>query len=280
MPPDPLPPTGACDPADPRVVEAYDDLPLWSAPFGLALLETVRLAPGLRALDVGCGSGFPLLELAERLGPSGRAVGIDPWHPGLSRTARKAALRGVANAWALEAVAEALPFPNGAFDLLVSNNGLNNVADPRRVLRECARVLRPGGQLVCTFNLPETMTELYRALADALRAHGLPEAVDRMRAHIASKRQPVEAWSDLLSGEGLRVDRVLRGQFTMRYADAAALFGQWFLRLAFVPAWLEVVEPPRREGVFADVRARLDAVAGGRGISLTVPYACLDCTRS
>jgi arsenite methyltransferase len=268
------------DIADPLAAEIYDDLPLWSAPFGLALLDAVRLRPRLRALDVGCGAGFPLVELAERLGPTGRAVGADPWRPALGRAARKIALRGVANAFAVECVAEALPFADGAFDLAVSNNGFNNVADAARALAECARVLRGGGQLVFTFNLPESMAELYGALCDVLRARGLFEAVDRVRAHIASKRQPVELWRDRAAGAGFRVERVERHEFTMRYADSGALFGQWFVRLAFLPSWLEVVEPGLRDEVFAEVRARLDRGAAGGGIVLTIPLACVDCTRA
>jgi ubiquinone/menaquinone biosynthesis C-methylase UbiE len=125
---------GVSDPDDPRAAEIYDDLPLWSAPFGLALLDAVRLRPGLRALDVGCGAGFPLVELAERLGPTGRAVGVDPWRHALARVARKIALRGVGNACAIECGAEALPFASGAFDLAVSR--FNNVADAARALAE------------------------------------------------------------------------------------------------------------------------------------------------
>jgi SAM-dependent methyltransferase len=271
---------GVSDPDDPRVADIYDDLPLWSAPFGLALLDTARLRPGLRALDVGCGAGFPIVELAERLGPTGRAVGVDPWRHALVRLARKIALRGAVNACAVEGVAEALPFTGGAFDLAVSNNGFNNVADAARALAECARVLRRGGQLVLTFNLPKSMLELYGALGEVLRERGLLEAVERMREHIASKRQPVELWLDRVAGAGFRVERVERRQFTMRYADSAALFGQWFMRLAFVPSWLEVVEPERRDEVFAEVRARLDQGAAGGGFVLTIPFACVDCTRA
>jgi hypothetical protein len=123
------------------------------------------------------------------------------------------------------------------------------------------------------------MLELYEVLGDVLRERGLLDAVDRVRAHIASKRQPVELWLDRVGGAGFRVERVERGQFTMRYADAAALFGQWFMRLAFVPSWLEVVEPELREEVFDEVRAQLDRVAAGGGITLTVPPACVDCAR-
>lgn len=48
---------------DARLASAFDETPLWSAPFGLRLLDRVRMADGLSVLDVGCGAGFPLLEL-------------------------------------------------------------------------------------------------------------------------------------------------------------------------------------------------------------------------
>ena len=53
---------------DATVVSAYDELPLWSAMAGLLLLEHVPLRPDMVVLDIGCGTGFPALELAERLG--------------------------------------------------------------------------------------------------------------------------------------------------------------------------------------------------------------------
>jgi SAM-dependent methyltransferase len=56
----------------PDTVSAYDELPLWSAMTGLLLLEHVELKSDARVLDVGCGTGFPLIELAERLGPASR----------------------------------------------------------------------------------------------------------------------------------------------------------------------------------------------------------------
>ena len=45
-------------------VSVYDELPLWSAPFGMTLLETIKLKENAKVLDVGCGTGFPLLEIA------------------------------------------------------------------------------------------------------------------------------------------------------------------------------------------------------------------------
>ncbi len=268
------------DPTDPYQVDCYDDLPLWSAPFGLALLETVRLRAGLAALDIGCGTGFPLVEMAMRLGPSSRLAGIDPWRSALARARRKLAIWGAGPVALAEGVAEALPFADATFDLVFSNNGFNNVADPARALAECARVSRPGAQLVFTFNLPESMRELYSPLLAILEARGDIGAPDRVKAHIAARRQPVETWRRLLDDAGFSVDEVSQRSFTLRFANAAALFAHGFMRLAFVSSWHELVAAAEREAVFTELRAHLDATHTPRGgIALTIPFACIDATR-
>ena len=79
------------DLGDPATVALYDEVPLWSAPFGLVLLDAVELRTDLTVLDVGCGTGFPLLELAERLGPDARLHCVDPWVPAMERLQAKVA---------------------------------------------------------------------------------------------------------------------------------------------------------------------------------------------
>lgn len=59
-------------------IDCFDELPLWSAPFGLLLLKHLELKPNLTVIDLGSGSGFPLIELAERLGKSCKLFGLDP----------------------------------------------------------------------------------------------------------------------------------------------------------------------------------------------------------
>ena len=67
---------------NPEVVSALDELSLWSAPFGLKLLDSVLYKKNMNVLDIGFGTGFPLTELAMRLGKTSRIYGVDPWNEG------------------------------------------------------------------------------------------------------------------------------------------------------------------------------------------------------
>src|SRR5436190_22834692 len=112
--------------SSPQILTPYDELPLWSAMFGLLLLDEVPIGGVTNALDVGCGAGFPLIELAERLGPRAHVHGIDPWNAGLARAAEKIAGRATPNVTLHEGSASAMPFAGATFDLIVSNLGVNN----------------------------------------------------------------------------------------------------------------------------------------------------------
>ena len=256
-------------------MSSIDDLALWSAPFGLVLLDVVRLRPGMRLLDVGCGPGFPLLELAGRLGPGARAVGLDPWAAALDRARGKARQRGLETVELVEGAAEAMPFADASFDVVVSNNGLNNVADQARSYAECRRVLAPGGQLVATMNLPASMHELYEPFAAILREREGEAGVRRLQEHIAARRQPVAQTTAALERAGFEVVRVLERSFTLRFASARALFTSPFIRLAFLDAWRAVPAPAQTDEAMRELEARLEAVARARGeVGLSIPFAC------
>ena len=259
---------------DPDFAAALDEAPLWSVPFGLALLEAVPLDPAAAVLDVGCGTGFPLLELAHRLGPGARLVGVDPWAAALGRARAKCRAQGLANVALVRGVAERLPIRDGAVDLVVSNNGLNNVQDLRQALRECARVTRRGGRLAFTMNLPETMRRFYDVLEETLESRGLGSLRPAVAAHIASKRPPVEEVEAAASAAGFEIDGCRFERFALRFASAAALFSHWLIRIGFLEPWREIVPAADRDRVFADVARRLDAaIRPGEGLRLDVPFA-------
>jgi ubiquinone/menaquinone biosynthesis C-methylase UbiE len=268
------------DLSDPALVSALDEMPLWSAPFGARLLEAVAFRPDMTLLDVGCGTGFPLLELAQRCGSSSRAFGIDPWEAALARARGKITAMRLNNITLVKGVAEELPFGDHFFDLIVSNNGINNVKDAPAALEELFRVAKPGAQMVATVNLPGTMREFYRAYERVLRATGRKAYLEKMRAHIDVKRKPLKFTSGLIRGTGFRVRRVREDSFVMRFRDGSALLDHFFIKIAFLEPWKGIVPAQEAAEVFRLLEEELNAAAWRKGeLRLTVPFACLDCRK-
>ncbi|MBN1163607.1 MAG: methyltransferase domain-containing protein [Candidatus Krumholzibacteriota bacterium] len=266
---------------DPELVSIMDELPLWSAPFGLRLLDTIKMEPGIQALDVGCGCGFPVLELAQRLGASGKVYGIDPWGAALERAVLKVRRYGLKNVMIIRGVGERLPFRDRSFDLIVSNNGLNNVGDLEATLAECYRVSRPNAQFAFTFNLEETMAEFYAVLRETLVENGLNDGVMKMQEHIRSKRKPLEEVKEAVRRAGFSLRDLRRDSFNIRFSDGSAMLHSFLIRLAFMDPWKEIIDPGDREIIFTRVEDKLNRGAEAQGgVSLTVPFVTLDCRRN
>ena len=125
-----------------------------------AYLGLLGVAEGDRVLDVGCGSGVVTRELARRVGPSGRAVGVDPSPAFLAVARELAEAEGLAGRMEFhEGSALALPFPDGAFDVAIAATVLSHTPGGEAAIPEMARVVRPGGR-VGVFDLDTDMTSV------------------------------------------------------------------------------------------------------------------------
>ncbi|MFN8186675.1 MAG: arsenite methyltransferase [Gaiellales bacterium] len=105
------------------------------------------LHEGETVLDLGSGGGIDVILSAKRVGPTGRAFGLDMTDEMLALAQRNAAEAGIGNAIFLKGVIEAIPLPTGSVDVIISNCVVNLSVDKPAVMRELARVLRPGGRL-------------------------------------------------------------------------------------------------------------------------------------
>jgi len=105
-----------------------------------------ELNEGEVVLDLGSGGGIDVLLSARRVGPTGKAYGLDMTDEMLTLARRNAAEAGAANVEFLKGDIEAIPLPDASVDVIISNCVINLAADKRRVLREAFRVLRPGGR--------------------------------------------------------------------------------------------------------------------------------------
>jgi SAM-dependent methyltransferase len=105
------------------------------------------LRPGDRVLDLGSGGGIDVLLSAQRVGPTGRAFGLDMTDEMLAVAQRNAAEAGATNVEFLKGHIEAIRLPAGSIDVVISNCVVNLAADKDAVFQEIARVLRPGGRI-------------------------------------------------------------------------------------------------------------------------------------
>jgi arsenite methyltransferase len=265
---------------NPEVVSVIDELSYWSAPFGLKLLDCVRYRRNIRALDVGCGPGFPLLELAMRLGKSCRVYGIDPWRAAIDRVRQKIRMYEVSNVEIAEGQAEEMPFEDDYFDLIVSNNGINNVKDLEKTLEECGRVSKNGAQFIFTFNTDQTFTEFYEVYRQVLSDLGMQDLQGKLSEHIYSKRRPISEFTKRLGENGFKVRSTHEDVFYYRFSDATSMLEHFFIKLAFMPSWKEILPNDRLAEVFQEVEKRLNAKSERDGnFTMQVPFVTMDCDK-
>lgn len=125
--------------------EVYDEffLPALFNAWAPRVVAAAQVQPGMRVLDVACGTGVLTLEAAKAVSPNGAAVGVD-LNPAMLSVARR---KAPDIEWR-EAPAEALPLDSDDFDAVISQFGLMFFEDQRAAIREMSRILRPGGRLV------------------------------------------------------------------------------------------------------------------------------------
>lgn len=134
-----------------------------------------ELHPGEVVLDLGSGGGLDVLLSARRVGPHGKAYGLDMTDEMLALARAHQRQSGIANAEFLKGEMERIPLPDASVDVIISNCVINLAADKARVLAEAFRVLRSGGRL---------------AVSDIVHRRPVPRTV----------RQSLELWAGCIAG--------------------------------------------------------------------------------
>ncbi|HET7618593.1 MAG TPA: arsenite methyltransferase [Vicinamibacterales bacterium] len=151
--------TGCCGPAacgcgDPITSNLYSDAETGTLPADAVAASLgcgnptalIALEPGQTVLDLGSGGGIDVLLSAQRVGPSGKAYGLDMTDEMLALARENQRKAGVTNVEFLKGTIESIPLPDRSVDVIISNCVINLSSDKDAVLREAFRVLKPGGR--------------------------------------------------------------------------------------------------------------------------------------
>ncbi len=173
-------PVSCCDPVSANLYGAdqASELPAEAVLASLGCgnpTALASLAPGEVVLDLGSGGGIDVLLSARRVGPAGKAYGLDMTDQMLALAEENRRKSGLANVEFLKGEIERIPLPDDSVDVIISNCVINLSADKDRVLREALRVLRPGGRL---------------AVSDIVTRGAIPPAIQRS----------VELWAGCIAG--------------------------------------------------------------------------------
>jgi arsenite methyltransferase len=171
---------GGCDPVTGNLYAAEETTALPEEAVRASLgcgnpTALAQLRPGEVVLDLGSGGGIDVLLSAQRVGPTGKAYGLDMTDEMLALARENQRKAGVSNVEFLKGAIEAIPLPDDTVDVIISNCVINLSADKDRVLAEAFRVLKPGGRF---------------AVSDVVVRGEVPQAI----------RRSVELWIGCVAG--------------------------------------------------------------------------------
>lgn len=154
--------------------DVHEILDLQLSPLGMRAIDALAPTPGEALVDVGCGAGQSVLQLAERVGPEGRVIGVDMAPPLLDLAKRRA--EGLRQVGFLEADAQYVELPDRSADGVFSRFGVMALADPLAAFSNFRRILKPSGRLafVCWRALEENELDLLPLRAAGLESMGDP----------------------------------------------------------------------------------------------------------
>ena len=185
----------------------------------------------------------------------------------------------IENITLLNSEAEDLPFDDAYFDLIVSNNGINNVKEMEHVFQEISRTSTPGAQFVFTMNTAETMHQFYDSFEAVLNESGRPGEIDAMKQQIYSKRRPIEEIKDLVINSEFTIEHIYYDDFVLSFVDSATMFRHPLIKYWFLDGWKNIIAQEFQDDVFSKIESRMDARMNGN-LHLSVPFVTFDCRRN
>jgi ubiquinone/menaquinone biosynthesis C-methylase UbiE len=261
-----------------KLAQVYDEeiLPLWSTRFGRMLLRHVEAPAKAMVLDVGCGTGYPALEVLRKLDDQSRIIAIDCASEMLNLARKKAAdLAGRRIFFRTETVKQRLSFTADVYDLVISNDALWELDDPAATVADFARVSKPGGLVVFTLPLRGSWGEFYDIYREVLTKHDHHDILQKLAEEERRYPEPEEAvgW---LKNAGMTDVTIETEQFELLFRSSREFFFAPVVEFGPLPSWKEVAGKGEvMQEIFWHIKEAIDAYFGDRAFSVTITAGCL-----
>lgn len=261
---------------DKKIVSVLDEVSLWSAPFGKLLLENIPMKQQAKVLDLGFGTGFPLIELSQRFGSNSIIYGVDIWQEAIDRCSEKIDVLGLTNIKILNESAEHIQLKDKSIDLITSNLGINNFDNQAKVLSECYRVLKNEGSLCITTNPIGTFKELYTVFLMASTQLGTISGIEKIEKNINHRGTPNSIVKDFKK-VGFNLTRKKESTNQIRFVDAIAVFDYFLIRIGFRASWNEFIESKEKNEFYETCISEINKCIKLNGeFTLSIPILYLE----
>lgn len=251
------------------IVNIYDEVSLWSAPFGKTLLENIPMHSIKTVLDLGFGTGFPLIELAQRFSNKTQIIGVEIWQQAIKRTKEKIGQLEISNIQILEQSAKDLALPENCIDLVCSNLGVNNFEDKEAVYQKIYQVLKPSGSFCFTTNDLGTFQELFKLFDVVFDELNLDKSA--FNNYIAHRSTATKTTAEI-EKYGFKKVKYTKDETYLRFADAEAVFDHSLIRIAFLESWEKFIPAESLAPFLSSVKRLVSDIIIAKGeFRMTVP---------
>ena len=254
-----------------RLARVYDAEvgPVFAQRFAEMILGALEPRPAARVVEVGCATGALTVELARRFDARSRitAVGEGPF---VTLARAKLATEPTGRVTFEVGTATPLALPNASADVVISNLDATAADDPARAVRELARVLAPGGQVLVTAPLRGSWAEFLDIYRDVLLENGTPDSVAALDQHVASMPDgaTMVAW---LEAAGLRDVELTVARWEILFKSAREFFFAPLVELGPLSRWKRIAgRGEDMQDVFFFTKEAIDTYFHGRAFPITI----------
>ncbi len=267
-----------------KIAKVYDSeiVPVWSSKFGTLLINSITLPEKGMVLDIGCGTGYPAMELLEKSKNTNvRIIAIDYSGPLLDIARKKAGGKsGHKIFFRTEDASEGLSFADEVYDITYSNLALPELGEMEFHLNEFKRVTSLGGQVAFTLPVRGTWREFFDIFRDVLTKKDKYDVLKSLEEYISQKLPETDAVVETMKKCGLKNIKVEKKSYELLFKSAREFFFAPVIEYGPLGEWKGIISDPNEmKELFMDIKKSIDTLFNGLIFSVSIEAACFMGTR-